>query len=532
MIRTTARALILTAVVAGAVATMVPQSALAISNTPDNTGWWTSGKTYAFANDGSTVYVGGTFKKVLGPLNGRYAVANLAAFDMATGIWVSTFTPTVASSSGSVKISSLALSPDDSMLFIGGQFTSVDGQPAHDFGVVDTSTGALVQGFPSVTPNQPVDALLAGPSLLYLGGAFTKVNGETRAHLAAIGYDGTLSETWTPSTAAGNCPAPYYNANTCSNGGNGNVRSLALSADGSTVFVGGEFYYVDGTGTANYRNCIARVSATDGSLDVWNVNWSDVTDDASSHKAGPDMAWSIVPTITTLYVGFGRVPNYIQAFPLPTPDTSTPVHRLWIVHTPGNAESLALSPDGSTLYAGGHFGTATLDFQVTACGQNVWAHGLISLNAATGAFNCSWMPPLLPFGGQSAPGSGGSPNYVGGWAMFISGNALWIGGGFTSVNGVSMSGIARFTLSGSPPPPVPQWGGFSPTSGPAGTQVTITGFAFTGTTSVLVNGVGAAYHVVNDGTITLTVPATTTGPLTVVAPGGTVTSGAKKFHVT
>ena len=72
-----------------------------------------------------------------------------------------------------------------------------------------------------------MNVILTGPNLIYLGGAFTKVNGEDRGHLAAMNPDGTLNETWQPTTAAGNCPAPYYNVNTCSNGGNGTVRSLA-----------------------------------------------------------------------------------------------------------------------------------------------------------------------------------------------------------------------------------------------------------------------------------------------------------------
>jgi len=530
LIHRTARALLLTAVVAGALATLAPQGALAISQTPDNTGWAVSGKVYAYADYGNVVYAGGAFNKVTGPVGDHYAVGNLVAFDATTGAWISTFTPTVTSSAGAVKISALAVSPDGGTLYVGGQFTTVDGQPAQNFAAIDTATGLLVPGF-SVSANQAVDVLLAGPDLLYMGGAFTKVNGENRDHAAAISFDGTLSETWIVSTEAGNCPAPYYSASTCSNGGDGTVRSMAMSTDGKTVFIGGEFYYVNGTP----RNCIARVSALNGATDPWTTkNWTDVVDDAQTHKPGPNMAWHIIATDTRLYVGFGRVPNYLQVFRL---DDGSVGDTVWRIGTPGNVESLALwiDPNNASnklLFAGGHFGTAVLDYSM--CGT--YAHGLISVNPDTGAYNCSWIPTLKPFGGQPpAPGCCvAPPNYVGGWTMFITGNSLWVGGYFTSVAGVAQSGIARFTISGSPPPPLPEFGTFTPTKGPVGALVTIPGFGFTGATDVQFNGVSAtSFTVVSDTRITATVPVgATTGPITVVAPGGTVNTGTKKFHVT
>ena len=67
---------------------------------------------------------------------------------------------------------------------------------------------------------------------------------------------------------------------------------------------------------------------------------------------------------------------------------------------------------------------------------------------------------------------------------------------------------------------------FAPTSGPVGTQVTITGSGFTGATQVAFNGtVATTFNVVSDTQITATVPAgATTGTITVSTPGGTATS--------
>lgn len=67
---------------------------------------------------------------------------------------------------------------------------------------------------------------------------------------------------------------------------------------------------------------------------------------------------------------------------------------------------------------------------------------------------------------------------------------------------------------------------FSPTSGPVGTSITITGRYFTDASTVSFNGTSATTYTVNSDTqITATVPSgATTGPISVTATGGTGTS--------
>jgi hypothetical protein len=78
----------------------------------------------------------------------------------------------------------------------------------------------------------------------------------------------------------------------------------------------------------------------------------------------------------------------------------------------------------------------------------------------------------------------------------------------------------------------PKISNFSPTSGPVGTSVVITGTTLTGATSVKFSGTTATFTVNSSTQITATVPGgAVTGPISVTTPGGTTTS-ATNFLVT
>jgi hypothetical protein len=73
--------------------------------------------------------------------------------------------------------------------------------------------------------------------------------------------------------------------------------------------------------------------------------------------------------------------------------------------------------------------------------------------------------------------------------------------------------------------PVPTVASFTPNSGPINTPVTLTGTNFSTATSVRFNGTPAAFTINSATSISTTVPnGSTTGPITVTAPGGTGTS--------
>jgi hypothetical protein len=84
----------------------------------------------------------------------------------------------------------------------------------------------------------------------------------------------------------------------------------------------------------------------------------------------------------------------------------------------------------------------------------------------------------------------------------------------TALGGIATSATDFVVI---PPPTITS---FTPTSGPQGTVVTISGTNFTGATAVSFNTIGAANFVVNSGTqITATVPGATTGRIRVTSTG-------------
>jgi hypothetical protein len=85
----------------------------------------------------------------------------------------------------------------------------------------------------------------------------------------------------------------------------------------------------------------------------------------------------------------------------------------------------------------------------------------------------------------------------------------------TTPQGTTTS-LQSFTVI--PPPAITDW---SPKWGPVGSSVTVTGSGFTGTTNVAFRGIAAAFDVVDDERLTVTVPiGATTSCIEVTTPGG------------
>jgi hypothetical protein len=392
------------AVVSLAALAAMPASAFALSSAPDTGTWGTTGKVYALAKNGNTLFVGGTFKKMISQDGTQKfsKMKNLAAVDMTTGLPITTWQPIVEelSTTKQATIRSLAVSPDGSTLYVGGLFDHINGVEVSNFAALSTDTGAVIVN-PTFTPNvnKAVEAMVIGTDRIYIGGSFKKINNQDRLRLGAINFDGTL-----------NAWAPMANAV---------VRSMAMAPDANSLFVGGLFTTINGTS----RQSLARVDLTTGALNAWAVPPGTINN--------PQTAWTIVPRGNRVYVGFGHGPNFLASFRLDNGNTGS---QVWRWDAVGNIESLALNSAGTQLFAGGHFGTAALQQHV--CGSTPWLRGLISFNPTNGQMICTWLPQMEPHGA----------NFTGGWCMLLTDTQLWVGGFFTSISGVPAHDLARFTL--------------------------------------------------------------------------------------
>lgn len=80
-------------------------------------------------------------------------------------------------------------------LWVAGRISKLDGQPRLGVGVVDPTTGAVDAIDPKANSRVGRVALSADGNSVFIGGEFTSVAGQPRAYLARLNLDGTLTST-------------------------------------------------------------------------------------------------------------------------------------------------------------------------------------------------------------------------------------------------------------------------------------------------------------------------------------------------
>ena len=254
-------------------------------------------------------------------------VSNVAAINVKTGAAIRTWSPKVTGRDAVVR--SLALK--NGKVFIGGNFTTVEGKPRKNLAAVGTYTKAVVLSpfSPQVgDDNSYVFALEAGDSKLYAGGGFSKVNGAPRKNLAAFSIKtGALDRHWKPETRSSK------------------VKALELGSRRRSIFVGAVQLRDWHQRQRGPRQSVARLYTATGNLHPWKIpSWT---------IQAPQTTWDLRATRTRLYGAFGRQRNFLAAFSL---DKGNSGARIWRFATVGNVQSVALTGDHSRLFFGGHFG--------------------------------------------------------------------------------------------------------------------------------------------------------------------------------
>ena len=185
----------------------------------------------AIASSGYLLYAGGGFTGAGTPVRRDC----LAAIDLRTGELLP-WNPSLQDQQP------LAMQVRDGLVYIGGRFQAISGQPRANLAAVDAVSGVPTDWNPSC--DGQVWTLAVTDSVVYAGGFFSAVGGEQRLNLAALDRAAGHATPWNP--------AP-----------DDLVRSVA-TGDGA-VFAAGDFQVVGG----QRRTCVAKLDAATGLATPW-----------------------------------------------------------------------------------------------------------------------------------------------------------------------------------------------------------------------------------------------------------------------
>ncbi len=370
----------------------------AISATPDHptlgtTSWGTDGRVWAMVRIGDIAYIGGQFTQAVRADGGATAArTDLMAVNVVTG-FLRPWHPAV---DGIV----FSMATDGATIFVGGDFTGVNGLPRENVAAIGTR--GSIRNWHLNTTNQ-VRALTYSGTTLFIGGQFGFVEGQRRTRLAAAdlsvpppaGGSPALLD-WTPST-------------------NKSVRTILVLPDGN-ILIGGVWTQIREQGsmtwdtTKPYIQALTPPGPGGGLFAQWDTHPIDLlwklalTSDGSVVAGrGGNQGGSL-----TLYNAVGDV--------------------IWNLHANGDVQSVGYE-DGEVV-AGGHW----TDIQGGPSGV-IHLPRLIAVNPTTGKIDTSWEP---------------WPNATKGvWSILTGTDKLLVGGDFTSMDHgtASVPHFAQFTIT-------------------------------------------------------------------------------------
>ncbi|GAA1426488.1 hypothetical protein GCM10009616_01170 [Microlunatus lacustris] len=394
-----------------------------------------NGVVWTQAMVGNTVYAGGSFTNArpAGSAAGQNTVArgNLLAFDVTTGVLTS-FAP-----SFNAQIRSIAVSPDQTRLYVGGEFTSVNGQTRRRIAAFDARTGALVDAFaPPV--NYDVDALVATNTKVFAGGSFLGVGSAGRQYLAAFNAANGALLDWAPQATGGT------------------VSALTINPDGTRVVAGGSFTAMNGSSNPGYG--LAMLDTTTGASLPFAVN-------QVVRNGTVDGAITTLSTDGTYVYGggytFGKSGGTYEGT-FAASWNAGEIHFLNDCH----GDTYSVVPIGEVVYQVGH--THYCDnidgVRQGAGGVGDYPYYRATAMSRAAVGTVTYEPDqgrYYSFLGQPAPAWQGwypdinAGTYTGqaqgAWSVAGNGDYVVAGGEFTRVNGISQQGLVRFAVPSKAP---------------------------------------------------------------------------------
>jgi PKD repeat protein len=402
-----------------------------------------NGVAWSQAVVGNTVYVAGAFTSArpAGAAAGTSETprANLLAYDIRTGALITSFAPVL---NGQALV--VTASPDGSRIYIGGDFTTVNGQARKRVAALDTATGALVSTWkPSISSQ--VKAIAATNDTVYLGGTITGVGSVARTKLAAVTAATGALLPWAPVPGPGSTAANREPGKTAAQEAtlNYDVLSLVVTGGGSQVVAAGRFDTMNGVRATG----VAALDPVTGANRPFAINQKITNQGINS------AVYSLTTDGTTV---FGTAYDY---------------------YGPGNIEgSFAVTADGGKILAvntclgdtyssfatGGVLYLASHEHNCASIGGfpeqpvrvNKFATAMTvaptqtlgsssTFSGSPGVSQLNWFPTMTA-GTYTKQGQAG-------WSVSGTSQYVVYGGEFLKVNGTSQQGLVRFAMPGIAP---------------------------------------------------------------------------------
>jgi hypothetical protein len=406
----------------------VAQDRVVSANPADWVPWATNGRVYALAAIGSTMYVGGTFTQAQEPNASTFPRPYLFAFDMSTGAISKTFKPSL---DGAVN----ALATDGTSLFVGGDFTTVNGTTHHRLVALDAA-GAVAGGFAGdVTTGSTVDDLVVANGLLYVAGAFTQVNATPRSGLAAMDpVSGAL---------ASGVNLAFTGLH---NNGISHVAKIDVSPDGATLVAVGNFTTV--AGQAREQMAMLTLAGQTATLSSWSTQRF-VMQCASKFDTyirdvdiDPTGTYVAVGTTGAFFGGVGSntLCDTVSRWELGRSGAGQ--QPTWVDYAGGDT-TWSVTTTGTAIYTGGHYRWYNNPYAGDTVGPGTIKRKAIAALDPVNGMPLSWNP------GRS-PGEGV-------FIMISTPEGLWVGHDTNTIGHEYHPRLALFPIDGGtaiPPPTV------------------------------------------------------------------------------
>ncbi|MFA6468516.1 MAG: T9SS type A sorting domain-containing protein [Bacteroidota bacterium] len=332
----------------------------------------------AYVND--TIFAIGNFSTVNSTNRSRIAAVDTS------GSLVSTWAPTLYNSGNAIAANSIVISGD--VVYIGGEFTSVNGQSRQNLAAVSRSDGSLLSWTANVT-GSVYSLSQIGPRLC-VGGSFTQINDSIRTNLALV------------DTSTGQPTALNLHPN---------ANIYASTITGSRLIVGGSFTKIGD----DFRFYTAMVDTGTGMVLPWNPGATDYVRSV------------IVDGALIVYGGFFKIANGEIRRGVAKFDEASGTLIDWDAHLKVTDESIGSAPDiqslfllENRLYIGGTFDSVNATAQAYAAAVDT---GTAALSA--------WNPQP----------NNDVTNILG------AGESIYMTGSFTSVNGTARTEFASVTAT-------------------------------------------------------------------------------------